>query len=144
MEIEEFKERLRECLVDADYLLSCEIEALFEFFKEYAKTYARSLVPNEMNCECSPREEACSCGAGIWNACREEMLRRMGRRTMDKVSIVLAKVREKTVLCDTCYQEWATTILTRIKPTSRKDVYQADWKFLCEQCKNQEVENERD
>lgn len=79
MKIEEFKKRLRECLMDVDSLLDEEIDNLYVFFKEYAKNYARSLVPDF---------KALEAGEGIegddvyWfrkgqNACREEMLRRI-------------------------------------------------------------------
>jgi len=83
MEIEEFKKRLRECLMDVDSLLDEEIDNLYVFFKEYAKNYARSLVlpPEEIEkiikdnviCEYAHREEIPEAAKCI----NQKMLRRI-------------------------------------------------------------------
>jgi len=86
MKIEEFKKRLNECLMDTDSLLDEEIDNLYVFFKEFAKSYARSLVPEEKEIVEEEVDDAARATGMVsyemienigWNKCREEMLRRI-------------------------------------------------------------------
>jgi hypothetical protein len=91
--IEELKKRIRNIIEywneDESLFYNECIEALINLFKEYAKSYARSLVPEKMRLE-NEKKICCTCGIPydfsycgcidrvvFWNACCEEMLRRI-------------------------------------------------------------------